>query len=401
MNKFGKGVKLPTLDEFLNEQELVRGLNQYDLLVKNICESGFLSEEENLILEFIYTHNLGKQFFEGVAPISLMESKLMQWIQDKGKQAVDAIKQGAEKAKDASVQLMSKIGQSFAAFVRYILEQVSAFLKKAWDYFKGKARANAAQIQDKLTEKIKTANIDPKQFKTEVQQFKDMATTGMTYFTGKVIGDMAAGMQKAGTEEVGGAEPKEKKPDDGNKEAKPKEEEPEVKAEGLQEIVVATLNEIIQKDVNFVKEILGLSNLNESDRIPGLSKLAHAIAKYPPFSWLHSIEDVVTEKTNNIFHKISIFLHEKTGAGGPYTFTLIGMIAGLAVGMKIEHGVVHVVQDLGLSAIGGAIASALPGIGTILLIMKWVAVGLAYVGIAEAVVASFEETGDGEKQPAH
>ena len=205
MVNFSKNKRLPTLDEFLNEREEIRSLNQYDLLVKNLSESDFVSVEESLILEFIYTNRLGKQFIEGIAPIELVESKLMQWIQDKGAKAVELVKQGAEKAKDATVQLMSKIGQSFATFIRFILEKLSDFLKKAWDYFKNKARESVGGIKDKLTEKIKDANIDPKQFKTEAQQFKDMARTGMTYFTGKVVGEMAAGMQKAGGEEVEGS----------------------------------------------------------------------------------------------------------------------------------------------------------------------------------------------------
>src|SRR6266853_1964871 len=114
MVNFSKNKRLPTLDEFLNEREEIRSLNQYDLLVKNIFESNFLSESET--------------------------------------------------------------------FIRFILEKLSDFLKKAWDYMKGKARDSVNGIKDQLTEKVKSANIDPKQFKTEVQQFKDMARTSMTYF---------------------------------------------------------------------------------------------------------------------------------------------------------------------------------------------------------------------------
>lgn len=378
-NNIMEGVikKLPSFEEYLasKTEKKSTGNDLYNQLVEALCESDYFTEAEKIFLEFSNHSGLSRSLILNEA-VDIDENKLMQWIQDKGKKAAELVKQGAEKAKDQATQLMAKIGQSFNTFIKFILEKVQSFLKKAWEWFKQQASSSTNAIKSDFQTKIKKAKLDPKLFKTEVGQFKDMARTGITYFTGGIINDMSNGMQKAGNEEADG----------GSTGATSS-----AAAESLTEMLLESFIQVIKEEASIVKEIVECMINEAEDKIPGLSKLAHKLAKFPPFSWLHSIENTVKEKTNNVFHKISVFLHERTGAGGPYEFVLMGTVLGLAVGLKIESSVHHLIQHVAEAGLAATVVAAVPGIGLILTIMKWVATGLAIIGLAEAVVMAFDD----------
>lgn len=325
--------------------------------VHALMESKFFPAEEQLILEGIYSTGLSSKFITGDQPVKVYEATLAQWIEQKAAKAKEVISSGADKAKDKAVQFIAKYGEKFNTYIKMIIDQVKKLLKGAWDFIKGHVASGLSGEKDKLIEHIKGANYEEAKIKEEVSNMKDMGQAAMKFLGGGVTKQMEDGMIKAGND--------------------------------VSESMLMCLSECAH-DKEFVKSMLEYdpNKIYESDGVgvPGLSKLAHAIAKYPPFSWLHSFEDLVKEKTNNTLSKISHYLHAATGAGGPYDFVIVGALLALVAGMGIKMVAKDIVKSVGLTGVGMAIAVAIPGIGLLLTIMNYIAKGIWIVGIMETTI---------------
>lgn len=333
------------------------------IFVVSLMESKFFPEEENLILEGIYANGLSSKFIGATVPVKVYEDTVAQWIEKKAAQAKEVIKSGTEKAKDKAVQFIAKYGEKFGTYIKMIVDQIRKFLKGAWDYIKTTTTSSLAKDKAVLIEHIKSAKYEGAKIKEEVTNMKDMGAAAMKFLGGGVVKQMEDGMMKAGND--------------------------------TSESVLLCLSECIHEDKQIISDILSFDpkKMYESDgvSIPGLSKLAHKLAKYPPFSWLHSFEDLVKEKTNNMLTKISYYLKEATGAGGPYEFVIIGTLVGLVAGYGVKTGVHDVVHSAGLTAVGSAIAIIIPGVALLLTIMSWIAKGIWVVGILETTVAAISD----------
>ena len=344
----------------------------YEALVSAVMLSGHFVGDELAILEAAYYGGMSRRLVEG----RLDEASLKQWIEDKGKKAVDAVKDKALAAKDAGVQLMSKIGTSFSTFIKYVLQRITEFLKAAWEWTKRQVNSAYAPLKEDVIKKVKESKYDAKTLKTEIDQFKDMAKVGAQYLTGGVVTEMAQGMAQAGSEDVGGKEKAAA--------AEPKKETEKAAESLMYESLMYAAAELVEEDPKFVGEVM--SYRYDEAELPGISKLTAKLAHLPPFKWLHGIEDTVKKKTNNAFNNLSAWLHERAGAGGPYEFALIGSVAGILAGTVVESGLHHAAEELGFAAL----AVAIPGLGLILALMGWIAKGLWVAAIAETALEAIE-----------
>lgn len=331
--------------------------NAYDEFVTALLESKYFNDEENLGLQWICESKNSKNFILGLQPIN--EDSFKDWLTKKSTQAKEFVKDGVDKAKDKAVQFLAKVGDQLSKYIKILLDHLKDFLKKAWNYISKEVPSQLAGEKDQFVEKLKNASVDKAEFTKEIKQLKDMTKGALDWVTGGVVKDMETSMVKAGSENT---------------------------SESLTLPAIIALTECIKEDKSILFEIF--ESKTDETKIPGLSKLAHKLAHYPPFSWLHSIEGAVKEKTNSYLQKMSIFLSDKAKVSGPYEFDVIGDIVKLWAGSTVKHGVKEIAGSIAATGVGVAVATVIPGIGLLLNIMYYLAKAIFIVQTAESVINS-------------
>jgi hypothetical protein len=162
-------------------------------------------------------------------------------------------------------------------------------------------------------------------------------------------------------------------------------------------------SELILEDEQFVN-YLRTDDLYESGggvKIPFLSALAHKLADVQPFKALHSIEHTAGDAANSGLNKISSVLSKAANAPGPFEFTIVGAVFALVTGYAIKAGVKSIVSEIGASAFGAMVVGLIPGIGVILMIMKYAAKGIWCVGICETALGMVTKGDDHHDDEEH
>jgi len=295
-------------------------------------------------------------------------------IKEKGKDALDAMSQGTKN--------LLKIGGNIIKPIKSILEKIGAAIKKAWDSGKQIAQQAVDKFKDKIVEKVKNLIKDGYKKKSLIEELgnlKGMASAGTKFVTGGFLEAMTKGVKKAATS------------DDKN--------------EGiffsgyLEAALVTEVTNMINSGYSIDELIESLENdlltMNEGGHghdegglhIPFVSKIMNKIGHMPPFSYFHDLGSKAEEKANNTLNRASIILSKVANAGGPYNFSIIGGLVGVAVGYYSETfaktGVFHAIN-----AIAGF---AVPGLGILKSIIGGVGLALAIYGTVKAIV------GQGEK----
>lgn len=377
MNKF------PTLSSILiqdnSEYRRFMSRNVKRELVTAAIESNYYEYEINYLLETILLNNLENSLFEGTLTDTelfthILETSVSDWFKTKADKAKDAIKQGAESAKAAGTKLIAKIGDSFNSVVKIIVESISGFLAKAWEFIKAQTTAAYSRYADDVKKHVARWKHDQKHdAATEVANMKSMGQFGANYIVKKFPSDAKSAIGKTSNMETN-----------------------ESLDRILEQSMYVAMIECIKEDsIKFFKElnefkeyINNFDILNEAGHghdvhiesdvpaLPGLSMISHKLSKLPPFKWLHDIEHIVGNKFNNVFEKVSLWLSKVANGPGPYVFVYIGSVVGLVAGSKIKHGIHDIVEYIGEKALGATIAAMMPGIGWLLTALKILATGM-------------------------
>ena len=137
----------------------------------------------------------------------------------------------------------------------------------------------------------------------------------------------------------------------------------------LQKLEAAMTNQTILVAIMYANNEIGVIQ-----PVKEISAIAHKLHEFPPFNLLHKVQGAAEKVASGVLNKLSYYATELAGAPGPYEFVALAAIIGI----------VAEVQFKGMAKT--AIINLIPGIGTIASIISYVAMGLAVVGIVEALI---------------
>lgn len=378
--------------EFLFE---IHGKVKADSAKENLLRSlskNLLSESEQVVFNFL----LQEGFQEDIVSIlesedsSLYEESMLQKAKERFENAKEKIKEKGKEALDSmsnATKNLIKIGGNILKPIKGILEKIGAAVKKAWDAGKQIAQQAVDKFKDKITEKVKNLIKDGDKKKSLIEELgnlKSMTGAGAKFVTGGFVDSLVKGVKKAATAE------------DKN--------ESNYFVGYLEAALVTEVTNMINSGYSVDKLIESLENdlltMNEGGHghgdegglnIPFVSKIMNKIGHMPPFSYFHDLGSKAEEAANNALNRASIVL-EKLGGGGPFKFSLIGGLIGVAVGYYAET-----FAKTGVFAAINAIAGfAVPGLGILKSIIGGVGLGLAIYGVVKAVVGQGEKEGEEE-----
>lgn len=355
---------LPTYQQYLlNESQKsfveFMSIDAKKVLFESLAKSPFLLDEERILAEAIVETDQWNCIFEGA---ELNEESIADKIKAKAKAAMQIAKEKGKEYLSNTQETILKIGGSVSSLIQKIVGIVKAFLQKAWTYIKEQVETGYAKSKEKITEAAK-AKFKGKAdvAKQEVKNLSSMAKSTAKWF-GSISGEIGSGLNKAASVDEAYA----------------------IMLEQALFIAAANLIEESEEFVEYLKE--GDHGHEGGIKIPFLSALAHKVAEFQPFKALHNIEHVAGDAANSGLNKISDVLSKIAQAPGPFEFTVVGSIFALVTGYAIKAGAASVVKEIGASAIGAMVISALPGIGVILMCMKYTAKAIWVVGICETAL---------------
>jgi len=339
-------------------------------LFEALSKSPHISEEERLLSEAIIETEQWDSIFEG----TLNEESIADKLKAKAKAAIQVAKEKGKEYLSGTQEAIMKIGGSVSALIQKILGIVKAFIQKAWDFIKGQVESGYAKSKEKITEAAKgkfkgKADVA----KEEVKNLGSMAKATAKWFGG-ISSEMGAGLNQAASTNEG-------------------------YSEMLETALYLAASDLIVESYDFV-QYLKESSDHGGIKIPFLSALVHKVAEFQPFKALHSTEHAAGSAANKGLSGISSFLSKVAKAPGPFEFTIVGAVFALVTGYAIKAGVTNLIKEMGVSAIGTMIMTALPGIGVILMCMKYTAKGLWVVGICETAIGMVTK-GDDKHDDKH
>jgi hypothetical protein len=356
---------LPTYEQYaLNESrkafESFMEIDAKKRLFESLSICPFLSPEERLFSELIIETNQWNFFLDG----TLNEESIADKLKAKAKAALQTIKDKGKEYLSDTQEVILKIGGNISALIGKIMNVLKAFLTKAWSWIQKQVESGFAASKEGI---IKAASGKFKGkadvAKAEVKNLGAMAKGAASWCTGGVVGDMEKGMNDAGKID-------------------------ESFAYILENGLYLAASELILEDEEFVNYLRN-DDLYESGggvKIPFLSALAHKLSEVQPFKALHSLEHTAGDAANSGLGKISSVLSKVAKAPGPFEFTIVGAVFALVTGYAIKAGVKNIVHEIGASAFGAMVVGLIPGIGVILMCMKYAAKGIWCVGICETAI---------------
>ena len=333
--------------------------------IESLSTSKFLSEDVRFFAEFLLEDESWDLIFED----SLNEEG--ESIADRFKaKAVAALQVAKEKGKkylSDTQEMILKIGGNIKGVIDKILEAVKAFLAKSWEFIKSQVESNYDKIKEKVTEAAKgkfkgQADIAKK----EVKNLGAMADGTLKWCTGGFTEQMSKTLDKAS-------------------------EVSESYILALENAYYLASSELINENEDFANYLM--EEINEGDhghegpKIPFLSALAHKVAGLEPFKSLHKVEHAAGDAANKGLSGISSILTKVANAPGPFEFVLVGGIFALITGYAIKAGVKSILLEIGAGALGAMVVSTLPGIGTVLMGMKYAAKAIWCVGVCETAIS--------------
>ena len=338
------------------------------------------SEYQGLILEAIDTGNYDI-INESILNEGILDKakerfqKLKDTVKEKGKEAVNKMSDGAKN--------LLKVGGNILKPVKAIIDKMGGLIKAAWDKVKSVTQAAVDKALPKLKSRLKNLVKDgdkKKSLMQEISDLKAMSSAGLKFATGGF------------TKLIGGAAAKAAKSDES------------VYLDMVESSMVYALAEMIEEGygtANLLKEAEEFDySLLESDdhgskgglNIPFVSAIMDKISHMPPFKYFHAIEGKVKEMANNGLARASAVIAKLDGPG-PFNFSIIGGLIGIAAGFASEQ----LAKGEVFGAHGATILGfALPGAGILYKIIKYTGYALAIYGVIKEVVGQSE--GEGEEK---
>lgn len=346
-------------------------INHRKTIFEAFCKSPFLTIEEKILAEAVLETEQWNEVFEG----TLNEESIAAKIKAKAQAAMQVVKDKGKKYLSDTQEVVLKMGGTIKGVISKIMGVVKAFLAKAWEWMKSQVESGYAKSKEKIVSaaagKFKgKADVA----KDEVKNLGSMANATAKWCLG-ISGEMEGGMQQAS-------------------------EVKESYALAIENALYFGASELIIESEEFVNYLRESEGHDSGPKIPFLSSLAHKVANFQPFKALHDIEHKAGDAANKGLSGVSSMLTKVASAPGPFEFTVVGAIFALVTGYAIKHGVTHLVKEMGVSAFGAAVMAVLPGIGVVLLCMKYAAKGIWVVGICETAL-SIALKGDDHHEEDH
>ena len=357
---------LPTYEQyFLNESrksfEAFMEIDGKKRLFESLAICPFLTAEERLFSELVIETNQWDFFLDG----TLNEESIADKLKAKAAAALKVIKDKGKEYLSDTQEVILKLGGNISALIGKIMSVIKAFLTKAWGWIQQQVESGYAKSKEGII-KAASGKFKGKSdvAKAEVKNLGAMAKGAAAWCTGGAVGDMEKGMNDAGKVD-------------------------ESFAYILENGFYLAASELILEDESFV-EYLKTDDLYEGGggiKIPFLSALAHKLGNIQPFKALHDAEHAAGDAANSGLGKISSVLSKIAKAPGPFEFTIVGAIFALVTGYAIKAGVKNIVHEIGASAFGAMVVGLIPGVGVILMCMKYAAKGIWCVGICETALS--------------
>lgn len=276
-----------------------------------------------------------------------LNESIFGWIKDKASDLGAGIKNVALKT----------LG-TLTSFIKTITTTVLDFFNKAYNYITkditSKLDKNKDVILDKISTHINNSGIEKIKIAQEGKQVLQTTSYIVKYFTSGISKPLQNAASEVSDDET---------------------------------IVQESILEVLKENPNFWKLIVESST---EAQVPILSKIAHKLAHYPPFSYLHKIQAFIENSANNILNKISV-LSNKLGGPGPFDFALFGAIVGIVGEYLVKDLAVSAITDIGKFATGvisTALMGAIPGIVVALKAIKYTALSIWVVGVVELIMKS-------------
>ena len=277
----------------------------------------------------------------------LNEENLMQRMKDKFDQAVQVAKDKGKQALTDTQQKIISLGGNIASIIKMIVSKLGEWMKKSFDEAKKiwstalqkSAPDMMAAIEKKSTDKVHDLT-------DEVKKLKNVTKSLAGWLFGGFTKEVQNAAQGAAKEDI---------------------------KEAFELAIYDMLNEaIVSGELDFT-DMLHEAN-DERAQIPFVSTLAKKLSHFPPFNLLHKVQHGLEKVTNTALAKMSYYATELAGAPGPYTFSAISALVGIAGEVIVKGQAKH------------AILHAVPGLGTILALISNVAMTMAFIGIVEVLI---------------
>ena len=277
----------------------------------------------------------------------LNEENLMQHMKDKFDQAVQTAKDKGKQALTDTQQKIVALGGNIGSVIKLIVSKLGEWMKKSFDEAKKIWGASLQKVAPKMLSAIEKKGEEKIHDLTdEVKNLKNVTKSLAGWLFGGFTKEVQNAAQGAAKEDI---------------------------KEAFELAIYDALNEaIVLGELDFT------DMLHEADseraEIPFVSALTKKLSHFPPFNLLHKVQHGLEKVTNTALAKMSHYATELAGAPGPYTFSAISALVGIAGEVVVKGQAKH------------AILHAVPGLGTILALISNVAMAMAFVGIVEVLI---------------
>ena len=343
---------LYTYDQFLAEKEVINA--QRELLTnifKQFEEIEPVMEDAMILVE------------SGVFDMYLTdinEENLIQKAKAKFDAAVQIAKEKGKQALSATQEKIIKLGGNIVNVIKMIVEKLKEWMGQLWSAAQSFYATAAKSKTEKLTDSVSAMKGGKKNaLIEEVSNFKNMSKGVAAWVKTGFVQDTAKAAATAAKEDEGEGSAKE--------------------AVVFELMMIQSINEaVVSGELNFVDLI------EEGEGgIPFVSAIAHKMHHIPPFNLLDKVKEAAANITGGILNKVSFYSTKIAGAPGPYEFVTIATLLGIFAEVEFKGIAKH------------AILHAIPGLGLVVTIISYIAMGLAVVGVIETLM---KKEGDTEEK---
>lgn len=342
-------MELLTYESFLTSSKVVESRRQ---LLVNIFNQ--FEEIKPIMNEAVLIVESGSfdEIFEG----EINEESIIAKMKDKLSQAVTVAKEKGKEALTGAQQKIIQLGGNIVNVIKLMIgklkEWISAAFSAAKSFYNKAASGKSAEIKDMISK----AGSDTKNLMLkEIGHLKAVTSATATW----VMSGFSKEATKAATEAA----------------------KEDVK-ESFELAILDSMNEAV------LSGELDFADILESDGhdagIPFVSAIAHKMHHIPPFNLLDKVKQGAEKVAAGALNKLSYYATELAGAPGPFKFVALASVIGIIAEVQFKGVAKH------------ALIHALPGIGTIAYLISHVAMGLAVVGIVEAIIKAEKEGHEGE-----
>ena len=326
-------------DQFLNHKTLTESRRTLMINIFNQFEDVKPYMNEAVLL-------VESGIFDNAFDDELNEESIMAKMKAKFDNAVQIAKEKGKKALTDTQEKILQLGGKIGSVIKTLVSALAKWISDTFSAAKAHFSKVASASNDKITAAV-TKIEDTNKLAIEVKNLK------------AVIGSTGAWLKSGLVNQVSGAAASAAK-EDANE---------NIDIPVFEIILLESINDaVISGDLNFMDLLEGEGG------IPFVSAIAHKLHEFPPFNLLHKVQGAAEKVASGVLNKLSYYATELAGAPGPYEFVALAAIIGI----------VAEVQFKGMAKT--AIINLIPGIGTIASVISYVAMGLAVVGIVEALI---------------